>query len=160
MSELAKDQRTVFVGQAVKYPGQIAFKTFDGVPLERRIELPVCEDFQVGFSTGLALAGFIPVSFFPRWDFLLLGANQLVNHLDKMPHMGFGPKVIIRTAVGRDKPLDPGPQHKQNHSDAFKRMLNWVKVIELNRKEAVVPAYRAALKETGSFILVERQDQY
>ena len=45
--------------------------------------------------------------------------NQLVNHLDKLPLWGWHPKVIIRTMVGQTTPLDAGPQHTQNHSDAF-----------------------------------------
>jgi pyruvate/2-oxoglutarate/acetoin dehydrogenase E1 component len=160
MTELAKDERTLFVGQAVKYPGQIAFSTFDGVPMERRIEMPVCEDFQVGVCSGLALAGFVPVSFFPRWDFLIIAANQIINHLDKMPHMGWHPKVILRTAVGRNKPLDPGPQHTQDHSHAMRQLLTTIRVLQLSSPEDVLPAYRMALADPGSFIVVERQDRY
>jgi len=160
MTELAKDERTLFIGQAVKYPGQIAFKTFEGVPMEKRIELPVAEDFQVGLSTGLALAGYIPVSFFPRWDFLIIAANQIVNHLDKMPDFGWHPKVILRTAVGRWKPLDPGPQHKQDHSHAMRQMLSRMSVIQLRQPEDVLPAYKLAMEQPGSYIMVERQDRY
>ena len=160
MTELAADERTLFVGQAVRYPGQIAYQSFEGVPMERRIELPVAEDFQVGLCSGLALAGYVPVSFFPRWDFLIIAANQIINHLDKMPHMGWQPKVIIRTAVGRSKPLDPGPQHTQNHTHAIRQMLTTVNVIELFKPEDVLPAYRMALSQPGSFIMVERQDRY
>ena len=62
----------------------------------KRIEMPICEDFTVGFCTGLALEGYIPVCFIPRWDFLILAANQIINHLDKIPLLGgFKPKVII-----------------------------------------------------------------
>ena len=41
-----------------------------------------------------------PISIFPRWNFLLLAANQLVNHVDKINEMGakkFRNKIIIRT---------------------------------------------------------------
>ena len=41
----------------------------------------------MGISTGLALNGFIPVSCYPRFDFLILALNQLVNHLDKLDKM-------------------------------------------------------------------------
>ena len=33
------------------------------------------------------MSGKIPVSIFPRWNFLLLAINQLVNHLDKLNEM-------------------------------------------------------------------------
>ena len=53
----------------------------------------------MGISTGLALSGYVPVTCYPRFDFLLLAMNQLVNHLDKIRVMSnneFQPKVIIR----------------------------------------------------------------
>jgi len=160
MGLLAQDERTLFLGQAIAYSGQAAFKTFDFVPPERRIELPVAEDFQMGLCTGLSLEGYIPVSFYCRWDFLLLAANQLINHLDKLPLMGWTPKVIIRVAVGRSKPLDPGPQHRGNYTEAFHRMLETIKVLRLDSVEDVMPAYMHAAKCEGSILLVERMDLY
>ena len=160
MAMLAKDERTLFVGQAVKYPGQAAFETFKHVPMERRIEMPVCEDFQVGFCTGLALDGYVPVSFFPRWDFLIIAANQIVNHLDKMPAMGFRPKVIIRTAVGRTTPLNPGHQHTQNHTFAMRQMLTTVNVHEIYSAKYVVDTYEMALCGDRSCIVVEHMEKY
>ena len=38
----------------------------------------------MGMTIGLLMAGKIPVSIYPRWNFLLLAINQLVNHLDKL----------------------------------------------------------------------------
>lgn len=65
----------------------------------------------MGMSIGLALGGFLPVSTYPRFDFLLLAFNQMINHLDKFPIITdkqFYPKVIIRVLVGAKKPLDDG----------------------------------------------------
>ena len=160
MAMLAEDERTLFVGQAVKYAGQAAFKTFGGVPMEKRIEMPVCEDFQVGFCTGLALQGYIPISFFPRWDFLIIAANQLINHLDKLPLMGLKPKVIIRTAVGRTTPLDPGPQHCQNYTFPIRQMLKTMSVFEILTADQVMPIYRLALECERSCIVVEHMEKY
>ncbi len=160
MAMLAEHPDTIFVGQAVKYPGQAAFETFRDVPMDRRIEMPVCEDFQVGFCTGLALQGYIPVSFFPRWDFLIIAANQIVNHLDKMPTMGWKPKVIIRTAVGRTKPLHPGPQHCQNYTFPMRQMLTTMEVHEICAAKHVLETYRRALKSERSCIVVEHMEKY
>src|SRR5688572_29899818 len=103
MEWLGNQPRTLFVGQQVRFDGQRLHATLNGVPMERRIEMPVAENFQMGFCTGLALAGYMPISIYPRFDFLLLAADALVNHLDKLPLMGgFKPKVIIRTAVGHN----------------------------------------------------------
>jgi pyruvate/2-oxoglutarate/acetoin dehydrogenase E1 component len=159
MAVLAQHPKTLFVGQAVRFDGQRAHATFKDVPMERRIEMPVCEDFQMGFCTGLALEGYIPVCFFPRWDFAILAANQILNHLDKIPLLGgFRPKVIIRTAVGASAPLDPGPQHTQDYTQQFREMCRTVNVIEAY---APLAAYGDALnKYVYSSIVVERMELY
>ena len=155
MRELAQDPRTVFVGQSVRYDGAAIFNSLDGVPMDRRIEMPVIEDFQMGFCTGLALMGQIPICIFPRFDFVLLATNQLVNHLDKLPRFGWHPKVIIRTVVGAKTPLDAGPQHTQNHAEAFRAMLTSIPVVEVGVAENVVPGYRYALQAAHSSFMVE-----
>ncbi len=161
MGMLARHPRTLFVGIATRYGGQAMFPTLEEVPMDRRIEFSVAEDFQMGFCTGLALQGFIPICIFPRFDFLLLAANQLVNHLDKIPLMGdFAPRVIIRVGIGGTEPLDAGPQHTQDHGDAFRLMLKTVPVFNLRSPEAIMPAYDAALERQGSTVLVERMELY
>ena len=161
MTWLAAQPKTLFVGQAVAYAGQAAFKTFDGVSMEKRLELPVAEDFQMGFCTGLALEGVTPISFYPRWDFLLMAANQLVNHLDKIPTISdFRPKMLIRTAVGGTKPLDPGPQHTQNYTRQFRQMLHTIPVFELHNAEGVLKTYKTAFDYPGPVIVVEFMEKY
>lgn len=159
MNLLARDTRTIFIGQNVIFRGAIAIhESLQGIPQERRIELPVAEEMQMGMSIGLALAGFIPVSIYPRMDFLILALNQLVNHLDKIEKMSAGrfkPKVIIRTCVGAKEPLNPGPQHCQDHAAALFYMLKNIEVIKLNQAEDIVPAYIQALKSARSTVLVE-----
>lgn len=160
MKMLADDPSTVFVGQAVRFGGQRAHETFADVPMDKRIEMPVAENFQVGFSTGLALQGYLPVSFFPRMDFLICGMDQLVNHLDKLPLMGAHCKVIIRTAVGSSAPLDPGPQHTGDYCNALRGMLKTVEVLELLNEDLIVPLYRQALTMREPCIVVERMEWY
>lgn len=158
---LSEDPRTLFLGQSVKYPGQAIHKTLSLVPMEKRIELPVIEEFQLGHSIGLSLEGFIPVSIYPRFDFLLLACNQLVNHLDKIPLMtGFKPKVIIRTSVGSTWPVDCGLQHSQNHTEAMRLMLKSVEVIELTKESQVMPFYQHALNTPNSVLIVEHAGLY
>lgn len=156
MNMLGENPRTIFVGQSVRYDGARIFTTLDGVPMDKREEHPVIEDHQLGYCIGLAMIGKLPVCIFPRIDFMLLAVNQLVNHLDKIPDMwGIRPKVIIRTTVGRKKPLDAGPQHTNNHTDAFRLMLNSVNVRELRFASEVVPTYHEALESAYSWLIVE-----
>lgn len=161
MNLLAQDQRTVFMGQGVLMPGTTMSDTFKDVPFRQRIELPVAEDMQMGMSIGMSLEGLIPVSIFPRWNFLICAANQLVNHLDRLPlYSGYRPKVIIRTAVPSTYPFNPGPQHDDDLSSAFKSMLRTVSVVKLHTAEQIVPAYQQALESEGSTILVEFTESY
>ena len=160
MGYLAGDARTLFVGQAVRFDGQLLHKTLRDVPMERRIEMPVIEDFQMGYCTGLAMAGFLPISIYPRWDFLLIAANQLVTHLDKLPMTSFAGKVIVRVGVGAKYPLDSGKQHTNDYSAAFRLMLKTIEVIELNSKWDIMKGYERALQAKHSCIVVERQDLF
>lgn len=163
MSLLAEHPKTFFIGQAVEYEGTGLFDTMSHLPAEKKLELPVAEYFQTGLANGMAIEGMIPVSTYPRWNFLLMGVDQIVNHLDKFITMSDGklkPKVIIRVAVGSEKPVDPQCQHKGNFSDAFRSMLKNIEVIELIEPEDIMPAYEKALnREDGvSTILVEFAD--
>ncbi len=165
MNYLAKDKRTIFLGQSVKYPGNAIYNTLIEVPNIKKIEMPVFEDVQMGMSTGLALDGYVPVSCFPRFDFLILAMNQLVNHLDKMRFMSqnkFKPRVIIRTSIGSKKPLDGGPQHTQDYTKIFKMTLTEVDVVLLDKKEKIFPSFKKALnrKDSKSSILIEYGDYY
>ena len=159
MDWLGKQPRTIFLGQAVAYPGTAMFNTLKDVNPERRWELPVAEEFQMGVATGMALQGFVPVSVFPRWNFLLLGINQLVNHLDKLPLISdYKPKVIIRTGVGSERPLDPQWQHKGDYTDAIRSMLQTVRVVRLDEPEQIFPAYQEAYSADHSTVLCEVSD--
>ena len=103
MNYLSENEKTIFIGQAVEVPGTAMSNTLKEVSKDKLIEMPVCEDLQMGISIGMSLKGKIPITIYPRWNFLLLAVNQLVNHLDKMPqisHNGFHPNLIIRTGIG------------------------------------------------------------
>ena len=165
MDMLAADPHTVFLGQAVAVKGTAMTTTLVNVPAEKKMELPVAEEMQMGLSTGLALIGFIPVTFYPRWNFLLLAVNQLVNHLDKVKHMtrdGWQPNVIIRTSIGSERPLNPQCQHLGDFTEAFRSMLTNIEVIRLEEPEDIVPSYTKALNRTDGkcTILVEYGDYY
>jgi pyruvate/2-oxoglutarate/acetoin dehydrogenase E1 component len=165
MNFLAKDSRVLFVGQAVAVKGTAMTTTLKDVPKEKLIELPVAEEMQMGMSVGMALQGFVPVTIYPRWNFLLLAVNQVVNHLDKIKHMsrgGFAPKVIIRTGIGSQRPLNPQCQHLGDFTEAFRSMCTNIEVIRLDEPNHILPAYMRALRrEDGvSTILVEHGDFY
>jgi len=165
MNYLAKNERTIFLGQAVKVPGTSMSNTFKEINPNKLIELPVAEEMQMGIANGLAINGLIPVSVFPRWNFLLLAINQLINHLDKIKLMsndGYKTKVIIRTGIGSEKPLHPQYQHVGDFTDAVKKMCTNIEIIKLNEVKDIFPSYKKALeREDGkSTIVVEYGDYY
>lgn len=160
MRMLAAQPNAIFIGQGVGDGGDgvATYNDLEGVPMEQRIEFPVAEELQMGVGIGLALQGFLPILIYPRCDFLLRAADQLVNHLDKLAKMSdgeFQPKVIIRTRVGKHTPLDAGPQHTQNHVAAFRAMLQNVVVCEIKAAEHVGMFYQDAVASPRSWLIVE-----
>ena len=165
MDYLATVPNAVFIGQAVACAGTAMSNTLKDVPDELKVELPVDEEMQMGMTNGLALEGHLPVSIFPRWNFLVCAANQLVNHLDKFPLMSNGryqPKAIIRTGIGSERPLHPQHQHIGDFTNAFREMCPHIDILRLEEPEDIFPAYqKAAGRDDGrSTILVEYGDFY
>jgi pyruvate/2-oxoglutarate/acetoin dehydrogenase E1 component len=162
MEWLGKQEDTIFLGQTVKYPGSPMYHSLKNVPMEKRMEIGIAEDMQMGMSIGLALEGKVPISIYPRMDFLLCAINQLVNHLDKVEEMSHGEfcaGVIIRTQIGNHKPLDPGPQHTGNYYQALKKLCKNIAVWKIDKKEEINKYYKMAYhraKHMGkSTILIE-----
>ena len=163
MEYLANDDRTVFLGQAVAEPGTGMSNTLKDISQDKLIELPVAEEMQMGMSLGMALHGRIPISVYPRWNFLLCAVSQLVNHVDKLSLMSkYKANVIIRTSIGSERPLHPQCQHVGDFTEAFKLMCKTVEVIRLDEPDQIFPAYEKALlrDDNRSTILVEWGDYY
>ena len=163
MNLFAEQSNSIFIGQAVEYKGTALthqVKNFDSYKL---LELPVAEDMQAGFALGLALEGYLPISLYPRMNFIILAMNQIINHLDKWEAMSCGmskPKVIMKAVAGSQYPLDPGHQHRANYTQAFKSMVTNIDVVELLYPEQVFPAYQKALDTNKSTLIIEHGDFY
>ena len=87
MEYLGKQRNTIFIGQAVEVAGTAMSNTLKNINKKKLIELPVAEEMQMGMTLGLAMDNNVPISIFPRWNFLLYGINQLINHIDKFKIM-------------------------------------------------------------------------
>ena len=166
MKFLAKNKNVIFMGQSVVYPGSSIFVSLKDVPKSKKIEIPVMEEVQTGMAIGMALNGYIPVSCYPRFDFLILAANQLTNHLDKIDYLtnnNFKSKILIRTMIGSTKPLNAGLQHTQDHTNALKKLLQFSEVIKLNREDEIFDKYTKAISKKNKkkvFIFIEDGNQY
>ena len=165
MKYLGLKKNIIFIGQAVEDPGTAMSNTLKNVSKDKLLELPVAEEMQMGMTLGLAMGGNIPVSIFPRWNFLLYAVNQLINHVDKFKVMAgskIKPKIIIRTSIGSQRPLHPQFQHIGDYSEAFKKMTTTIEIIKLREPKDIFPAYRKAFlrKDGKNTILVEYGDYY
>lgn len=164
MKIISNKKNAIFLGQSVKYPGSSIFVSLKDVSEKKKIEMPVFEDTQMGITLGLALEGYFPISCFPRYDFLILGLNQLINHMDKIDYLSnknFKGKIYIRTMVGSKKPLDAGPQHTQNITSGLKKILSIIKIVELKKKDQIKKSYINNLNSKEKIILfVEQGDMY
>jgi hypothetical protein len=160
MEFLAQDPRVLFLGQAVSCPGTAMSNTLKDVSPNQLIELPVDEEMQMGMANGLALAGYLPVSIYPRWNFLLLAVNQIVNHLDKFEDMSNG--AYRPTGIGAERPLHPQYQHVGDFTEAFRILCKRIEVIRLDEPGDIFPAYeKAFLRDDGkSTLIVEYGDYY
>ncbi len=165
MNYLAKNKKTIFIGQAVEVPGTAMTNTLKGIKSKKLLELPVAEEMQMGMTIGLAINGHIPISIYPRWNFLLVGLNQLINHLDKiniMSNNGYKIKTIIRTSIGSQRPLHPQHQHIGDFTNQVRQMCSSIDVIKLKEAKDIFKSYRKALnrKDGKSTLLVEYGDYY
>ena len=144
---LGQKPDAIFLGQGIKYPGHCMYETLIGVPENKKIEFPVAEELQLGVCIGLSLLNLSPLCLFPRVNFLFRAADQLINHLDKIELISsrqFKPFVIIRTMNGSTDPLDPGPQHKGDYTDALRAATSSVMVIKLREPEHILKSYKWA----------------
>ena len=165
MDFLGSKKNTIFIGQAVAVPGTAMSNTLKDITKKKLIELPVAEEMQMGMSLGLAMDGNVPISIFPRWNFLLYGINQLVNHIDKFKSMTgnkLKPKIIIRTSIGSRRPLHPQFQHIGDFSSAIQKMCTTIEVIKLNNPKDIFSSYKKAYerKDGKNTIIVEYGDYY
>lgn len=165
MDFLGNKKNTIFIGQAVEVPGTAMSNTLVDIDRSKLIELPVAEEMQMGMSLGFAMNGHIPISIFPRWNFLLYGVNQLINHIDKFRVMNgteIKPKIIIRTGIGSKRPLHPREQHIGDFTDSFKKMSTTIDIIKLKNPDDILKSYKKAFyrNDNKNTILVEYGDFY
>lgn len=163
MNFLSSKKETIFLGQSVSYPGNLLYKTLKQIKPKKKIELPVFEEVQLGMSLGMSLNGMLPITCFPRFDFLICGMNQLVNHCDKLELITmkqYKPGMIIRVLVGAKKPLDGGEQHTQNYVYFLKNILKTIKIHDLNNAKTVFRSYKEAYTNKKINLMVEYSEKY
>ncbi len=115
---LEENGDVLLLGEDIEAPYGGAFKvTRDLSRLfpERVRNTPISEQAITGLSNGLALAGMRPAVEIMFGDFLLLAADQIVNHAAKFEFMYAGQvkaPIVLRTPMGGKRGY--GPTHSQS----------------------------------------------
>lgn len=117
------DKRVVVLGEDILDPYGGAFKITQGLSSrfpDRVFATPISEAAIVGTASGLALRGFRPIVEIMFGDFLMLAADQLVNHAAKFKWM-FNDQVsvpmVVRAPAGGYRGY--GPTHSQSLEKHF-----------------------------------------
>jgi pyruvate/2-oxoglutarate/acetoin dehydrogenase E1 component len=161
MDKINNMENSIFIGQQIVFYGNPMSKTIDFQNKTKFIETPVFEETQMGMSLGLSIDDRFVVTFYPRWDFLICAANQLINHVDKFELMT-NKKIhmIIRVGKGSDKPLDPGHQHKGNYINDFKNMTQNIIFFDCVDIDSLKNSYEFSIKNKGVYIINEYPELY
>jgi len=160
LENLALNDKVIFMGQQTA--SEDMYRSLVNIPINRRIEMPLAEELQIGISIGLAMQGFFPVSIIQRMDFLLRAADQIVNHLNLIEELSrgiFSPKILIRTTIGSTSPLNCGKQHSQDFTEGFRKLVSFP-IFKVETVEQVKLAYQFARESKTSVMIIEDQNLY
>lgn len=159
MTELG-DDGFIFIGYSL-IPGD-AMGTLINVPNNQKIETPVAENLMVGLAIGMTFEGFKPVVYFERHDFMLVAADAIGNHVDKIErisHGEFKAPIIFKTITDDGGLFYSGPTHSQNFTKVFRELVSFP-VLEPRTSEEVLDAYRYAKDCGGPIMIVERKSYH
>ncbi|MDO8528373.1 MAG: hypothetical protein Q7S06_00590 [Nanoarchaeota archaeon] len=161
MEMLAGENNTLFLGYNICF-GSKGYGTMTDIPDEKKIETPLAENLMIGLAMGMSLEGYHPIIFFERHDFMLIALDGIVNHLDKIESMSKGEfhmPVIIRAVIGSTAPLNPGPQHTQDFTEAFKKMIKFP-IYEPKTPKEIIECYEKAKNSHTPVMIIEKKDLY
>jgi len=120
---MEKDERVLFIGEDILDPYGGAFKVSKNLSSRfpsRVLPTPISEAAIVGLGTGLAMQGYLPIVEIMFGDFVLLAADQLINHAAKF-HWMYNDQVhvplVVRTPMGAYRSY--GPTHSQSLEKHF-----------------------------------------
>ena len=138
MTEMGERKETIFIGYSL-VPGD-AMGTLKNVPDDQKLETPIAENLMVGLAMGMCMEGFRPVVYFERHDFMLVAADAIGNHLDKVQRISHGRfhfPVVLKTVVDDGGLFYSGPTHSQNFTNVFKELVDFPVLYPQTASEAL-----------------------
>tara|TARA_B100001079_G_scaffold244444_1_gene231699 strand:- start:273 stop:1472 length:1200 start_codon:yes stop_codon:yes gene_type:complete len=159
MTELG-EEGAIFIGYNVKYGNAIG--TLKNVPDDQKLETPVAENLMAGLAIGMSFEGFIPVLYYERHDFMLVAADAIVNHIDKIERISHGEfkcPVIIRAVTADAGPFYSGITHSQDFTNVFREAVSFP-VLDPTNGEQVLTAFKEARTSGRPLMVIERKSRY
>lgn len=159
MTELG-EAGAIFIGYNVARGD--AMGTLKGVPADQKLETPVAENLMSGLAIGMSFEGFIPVLYFERHDFMLVAADAIGNHIDKIERISHGEykvPVIIRAVEAFGGPFYSGPTHHQDFTGVMKELVDFP-VFDPVTGVDVLKAFRGAKESGRPAMIIERKSRY
>jgi pyruvate/2-oxoglutarate/acetoin dehydrogenase E1 component len=160
---LGHDPRVVLLGEDILDPYGGAFKVTRGLSTRfpgRVLCTPVSEAAIIGTATGLALGGLRPIAEIMFGDFLLLAADQLINHAAKFRAM-YNEQVtvplVVRAPVGGGRAY--GPTHSQSLEKHFLGVPG-LKVVAPTHLHDPGALLRAAVEDDDPVLFLEHKLLY
>jgi len=111
------NDKVIVIGEDLLDPYGGAFKATQGLSSKfnnRVITTPISEASIFGFSTGLAMSGYLPILEIMFGDFITLCTDQIINGASKFKWMygdNFNVPLVVRTPMGGRRGY--GPTHSQ-----------------------------------------------
>jgi pyruvate dehydrogenase E1 component alpha subunit len=159
MTDLGKEG-AIFIGYNVSHGD--AMGTLKDVPSDQKLETPVAENLMSGLAIGMSFEGFVPVLYFERHDFMLVAADAIGNHIDKIERISHGEykvPIIIRAVEAFGGPFYSGPTHHQDFTDLLKTLVSFP-VLDPKNGIEVLKAFKGAYKSGRPAIIIERKSRY
>lgn len=150
----------VFIGYNTFYGNCMG--TIKNVADDQKLETPVAENLMAGLAIGMSFEGFKPVLYYERHDFMLVAADAIGNHIDKIERISHGEykvPIIIRAVTADAGPFYSGPTHSQDFTKVFQEMVSFP-VIDPQNGDEVLQAYKFAKNNTGPTMIIDRKSKY
>ena len=154
MTELG-NEGAIFIGYSI-IPGD-AMGTLKDVPQDQKIETPVAENLMVGLAIGMSFEGFKPVVYFERHDFMLVAADAIGNHVDKIERISHGEfkvPLVFKTVIDDGGLFYSGPTHSQDFTNVFRELVDFP-VLHPESPEEALDMYRYDKDSEGPVMIVE-----
>ncbi len=155
---LKKNKNIILYGEDIEDGYGGAFKVTKGLSTKyanRVFSTPISEASLIGISGGMAIGGLLPIVEIMFGDFILLGADQILNHLskyEKMYNNQISTQITIRTSVGGRRGY--GPTHSQS-PESILSSFPGIKIISPTIYHDVEKIFKNCFNDNGIKIFLE-----